>query len=441
MDFRKHGIEKGDIDSHKYYKLSTMFWNLLPDIAHPRQEEKLDPKLKEIYDEVVTSPNDKILVKFTDRVEEKGREIIASPEAAKDTKAREFLEILQDYRHFISEWHLVHQKFLRQHQRELTDLRPDHAKLVTDRKYVVVNTYNEKLLSTLTTRRKLLAGDAVLSDTRARSKVLRALKSLTGDDLRPFQSTVDSLLFLDKTDHTGEVELWAKSCYQKYDAAECFGSRWDPTSGSMVRKNKVDLVHIIPYKVGYSAIGKLFGGDGWEHMWSVGNGVPMKYMLKPSFLTGAFFLLPVEKREGPYGVKICAVPSSEEQEVHGRELVFSNDHRPELRYMYLSYWLTMVKAKQENWPGWEDLHGMCEKGELWTMPGKYVRSSILRAFVADLGGLEIPERLFTEGAMDEEEGEMSSMERSLAAKELQGMFLELDEFLPEEESDDDDDDW
>jgi hypothetical protein len=90
----------------------------------------------------------------------------------------------------------------------------------------------------------------------------------------------------------------------------------------------------------------------------------------------------------------------------GRILKFKNSARPQKRFLYLRYVMTMLHAWRHKQPGYETLRSNIWPSRLiWAPPGKYVRSSSLQS----IGGMI---REHFDQTFDDDENEHCSTETS-----------------------------
>ena len=211
--------------------------------------------------------------------------------------------------------------------------------------------------------------------------------------------------------------------------------------------------------MGYENIAWQIGDEGdyargYDHIWSLKNGIVMSSQLEQDFDAGVFVIVPIETPERqPQRLQLLLVnmdkvdqPIDELEgrtygDIDQRELVFKSDGRPGLRYLYWHYVTTILRALTygdkaeitQRFPG----------KKMWPSSGSYFRRSMLKPLAEAIGDYEVSPEDFEEGLW-EGKGRLPEALEVLNAADT---AIVLDEKVLEEEAggdlapeDDDDDD-
>ena len=100
------------------------------------------------------------------------------------------------------------------------------------------------------------------------------------------------------------------------------------------------------------------------------------------------------------------------QDIHKRELQWSNNNRPAKRFLYFRFIMTYLICKFKDQPtDW--INEIAERGNMWCTPGPYVRRSMLQLLGRECGDIFLPKRLY-QGQTFDEPGQDGEKEKSMA---------------------------
>ncbi len=233
---------------------------------------------------------------------------------------------------------------------------------------------------------------------------------------------------------------------------------WCPVLATWVHQSCATAAHVFGYMNGQESMTAIFGPTNKPELWSPRNGMIISSTVEEKFESGLYVIVPdLPENASPaemalwnnsepkeYKLKIIDLnhPSAERwfdkvgglkwKDLDNKRLVFRSSFRPRARYLYYHYCTQLLRRAWN-----EDYQGDILKHELkkrfWGTPGKYIRESMLRAFVEELGhGFED----LLEGAADDVPGAPRSDPSLLVAATNQ-----IEKVVQEpEDSDDDDDD-
>lgn len=243
---------------------------------------------------------------------------------------------------------------------------------------------------------------------------------------------------------------------------------WCPILSSWMDKNGTCAAHIFGYMNGQESMTAIFGATESPELWSPRNGMLIASSVEARFDSGLFVIVP-DLPENASAAEISAWNDSESKEyklriidsqhpnagkwvinkemglkwrdLDNKRLEFRNSFRPRARYLYYHYCTQLLRCAWN-----EEVRGNVLKRELkkrfWGTPGKYIRESMLRAFVEELGhdfdylldGAAPPPD--DEDAADAREPDPSLL---LAATNQIESVVKEDTDAEDEEEDDDDD--
>jgi hypothetical protein len=180
----------------------------------------------------------------------------------------------------------------------------------------------------------------------------------------------------------GQIHWRSQLCKHYNFQPKPHGAVWCPITKCFGPYKSRRAAHIVPYKIGYETMGELFGGNGYELMWSMGNGLPMDSNLEDAFNNYQFCLLPREVAGKPDEWQVVlmdesirhefACPGNTWDSYDGTFLEFpdGSDTRPQKRFLYFHYYMCIIKAYKELTPGWKEVREKTRMGRLWSTPGK-----------------------------------------------------------------------
>jgi hypothetical protein len=221
---------------------------------------------------------------------------------------------------------------------------------------------------------------------------------------------------------------------------------WCPVSQVYLESPYIRASHIAPKSLGPRVLSYLTGTTS-ESTMLVGNGILLADLIKGQLDKGGIVIIPTGNIESPIELKLVIInedlrnqnwspypPYQRWDALDGRILQFKNASRPNKRFLYLRYAMTMLYALRHKVAGYERLQSDIWPSRLiWASPDKYVRKSCLQS----IGGL-IGEH-FDETFEDEED----CPQRSLVSQNLLAKFRAVVDTMPcdaDSDSDDDSDD-
>lgn len=214
---------------------------------------------------------------------------------------------------------------------------------------------------------------------------------------------------------------------------------WCPVIQGYQRSDTVTAAHLAPNALGPSLLTYLTGTPV-ETTMLVGNGILLDRSIEEELDNGNVAIIPVGNIEDPVELKLVIIDESLRSVrfgngtwdvFDGRVLKFKNSARPQKRFLYLRYAMTMLYALRHKRPGYESLQSNIWPSRIiWASPGKYVRKSSIQVIAGLIG------EHFTETFDDEEDPHSSSeIHQNLTAK-----FRAVVDGMPNCDSDSDDDD-
>lgn len=161
---------------------------------------------------------------------------------------------------------------------------------------------------------------------------------------------------------------------------------WCPISKHWSDHRDTQAVHVVPSRLIHETIAHLFGDNGYDLLWSVGNGILMRREFARAFANYEFCLLPIIEDGKPDEFRVFLMNEEIRNDLvfylcdktrgdyDGTILQFSEDSgaRPSRRFLYFHYCMCMIKAQRDMTPGWQNLRQ--KMGGLWTIPGEFVHT-------------------------------------------------------------------
>ena len=153
--------------------------------------------------------------------------------------------------------------------------------------------------------------------------------------------------------------------------------------------------HLVPHHFGYTQVGCLFGesSNGYDHVWSVGNGLHLDKHVEEAFDKGEMIIVPYDKLNDGQRRRLQVVDRSLCENpwdggfwrnLHNTELDFGGaTARPGRRYLYVHYITTLLRMYRIKKPGWQL---MVEERRQKKVCGKWYQKSTLKhlaCYVAD----------------------------------------------------------
>jgi hypothetical protein len=215
---------------------------------------------------------------------------------------------------------------------------------------------------------------------------------------------------------------------------------WCPVLQEYFTSADVSASHVAPRCLSPGILSYLTGTN-IETTMLVGNGILLAERIEEQWDKGNIALIPTGSTQDPIQLKLVIINEDIRGDgyyrsnqlwdhLDGRVLKFKNDARPQKRFLYLKYAMTMLYAWRHKIPGYERLQSDIWPSRLiWASPGKHVRKSSLQS----IGGL-IGEHF--DKTFDDEEDELSQSETS---RNLMLKFRAVLDTMPTSEDEDEDD--
>jgi hypothetical protein len=80
---------------------------------------------------------------------------------------------------------------------------------------------------------------------------------------------------------------------------------WCPITKEFGSSTTRRAAHLVPYQIGYETTGDIFGVNGYNLQWSMGNGLPMNKRFEQACENFDFCLLPRETPGSPVSGSLC----------------------------------------------------------------------------------------------------------------------------------------
>lgn len=219
------------------------------------------------------------------------------------------------------------------------------------------------------------------------------------------------------------------------------GTLWCNLSGSYWSEDLMIAAHIFPSSLGQANMTAIFGTE--EELFSSRNGMLIRKDLEKRFDKYWIAIVPhadytstkeVQEwsKSEPQRWMIRVMNPKPQQmrgsldwdpektylDLDGQELAFRNSFRPRARYLYFHYLVALVKLCYH-----EDEHEQRTKDQagkpVWATAGRYLKESMLLAFVEEIGHEELMANAINEGTKGKEaEVDELALEAANAAIEL-----------------------
>jgi hypothetical protein len=288
------------------------------------------------------------------------------------------------------------------------------------------------------------------------------LESTTDVDAFKRSKLLESILLAPTMQVRGECESragqgrWKQKLVEFYDAGKPgiektmrdaqdrvkpikYAELWCPVLQVYLDSSTVTASHVVPQTLSASLTTYLTGTH-MDTTMLLGNGILLSTFIERQLDKGGIALVPAGGIENPIELKLVIIDesiratsyTSKEKwgDLDGRILKFKNSARPQKRFLYLRYAMTILYAWRHKRPGYETLRSTIWPSRLiWASPGKYVRKSSLQS----IGGL-IGEHFDHTFDDEEDSSSFSAMSQALTAK-----FRAVVDALPRDGDDDDGD--
>jgi len=194
------------------------------------------------------------------------------------------------------------------------------------------------------------------------------------------------------------------------DPVERNARAWCPIISTWMSTDLMIAAHIFPWKSGQDAMVAIFGSEADGELFSPRNGMLLSPLAEQRFDSGALVLVPrvsdlasadeigawneaqvkqykirVVRPKDPGMNNLCD-PSSDKtwNELDNEPVTFKGTFRPRARYLYYAYCTAMLRRAYNIERREEALQNSLGQ-KFWGTMGPYMRKSMLRGFVVELG--------------------------------------------------------
>ena len=211
-------------------------------------------------------------------------------------------------------------------------------------------------------------------------------------------------------------------------------------------REKIRAVHLVPHALRPELVDYILGTGSGLRLDTADNCLLMHRDVERSFDSGKFVLVPVDASETPilrWRIQMTNLAATNTDlgkvtlgDVDGKEVLFKNNNRPAIRFLYYHFVMTLLYNKWDRQSGWEKYLVELTIGTPFAAMGPYMRESMLPALAkatGDLDGAEGARLLGGEGETFTEEQKLSEVEEGEVARRA----LKAHSELRDEEDDDD----
>ncbi|OCK88888.1 uncharacterized protein K441DRAFT_668351 [Cenococcum geophilum 1.58] len=168
---------------------------------------------------------------------------------------------------------------------------------------------------------------------------------------------------------------------------------WCPISHQYFRSQSITAAHIVPFAIGETNCNYLFPDDDMSptgHLMHPGNGLLMHSSLEQAMDKARIAIVPAdEMNPSARDLKVVVfdrtIIKSRDSglgipwaKLDGLRLEFKNDNRPRLRYLYLTFLMSLFRRRRFECTGWRSDLARYASGKMWASPGNWVRGSSIR---------------------------------------------------------------
>ena len=237
----------------------------------------------------------------------------------------------------------------------------------------------------------------------------------------------------------------AIAVYEARKGAPMKGMLWCCISRLYHDQSQVRAVHIVPHALGPELVDYIFGSGSGLRLDTVDNCLLVHEYVEKALEDGNIVLIPVDASERPIrrwkiqmtnsGATEKILPEVTLSGLDGKEVLFKNDNRPAVRFLYYHFIMTLLRNKRNRQLGWKKYSVELPAGRPFAAMGPYMRESMLLALVRAAGELNAAEeaRLLGGGGKTfTEEEKLSEVEEGEVARRA----LKAYEVGDEEDDDD-----
>lgn len=187
---------------------------------------------------------------------------------------------------------------------------------------------------------------------------------------------------------------------QGYDAPDTdLHLIWCPVTQAWHEASNVTTAHLVPSAIGEANAAHIFGlpsGDGWNALWTPHNGIPLYHKVEEAMDKGRLLIVPESESASNFKVVVLDDSISNTSiylhgpkfgDLHDRTLIFKTALRPGKRYLYFLCLITLFRRHRVVVEGWEKDQQKLEMYRLWGSPGKWMKTSIIRALALEVGDI------------------------------------------------------
>ncbi|KAM0514556.1 hypothetical protein ACHAPE_006852 [Trichoderma viride] len=182
----------------------------------------------------------------------------------------------------------------------------------------------------------------------------------------------------------------------RYHKIRIRGASWCHMIGDWISSDFVESVHIVPPFLEDHGFGELLFGDRAPSLERAGNALLLSCRAKGFFDSHGIVIVPVNAMETPitrWRTEVISPDILNQSSYAGypsthldkKELVFLNESRPVPRFLYFRFIMTLIRIKDLQRPGWEDVWARYYEQRPFPALSKYMRESMLRALATHFG--------------------------------------------------------
>ncbi|KAI0155341.1 hypothetical protein GGR57DRAFT_511735 [Xylariaceae sp. FL1272] len=204
-----------------------------------------------------------------------------------------------------------------------------------------------------------------------------------------------------------EQECFRRAVIKSYGAKKTShpnSAIWCVVAGRYMTKASVRAAHIVRYNVGEGQAEYLFGSSNHRngHLMSPSNGLPMCEMYEELFDNGRIVFTPDVASKDSIVIQVLDKELLDEdgsdigmepwgKDLDGRKLTFPEgcNFRPQWRYMYCAYSMTLIRRQRYECPGWHKEQLKNRGQRMWASPGDYLRNSALTMLANRVGHMSL----------------------------------------------------
>ncbi|KAI9752467.1 MAG: hypothetical protein M1815_000487 [Lichina confinis] len=171
---------------------------------------------------------------------------------------------------------------------------------------------------------------------------------------------------------------------------------WCPISHKHFSGRRMRAAHIVLFAVGEMNCTYIFGksdDDDRGHLFNPKNGLFIHEDLERAFDRAQIAVVPAGNGSTDLKVVVFdkSILSGDREdplpwsELSDRPLIFKNDHRPRLRYLYFTFLMNVFRRQRGECEGWKNDVLPYSHGEAWGSPKQWLRGSTIRMLGRRIG--------------------------------------------------------